>query len=674
MLTSAYPSCPPLRVVLALGLCACAKPFPPPAAPSPPPEPAAEPAPRRYDTIERAAFNKQAQRLNLPMFWTADANENGSVDPDEVVPLLFFASSPAWTTDNEFTPEFDTAYDALVAAHRAPDPEGDDDEARRRRAVLRELDLGRPTLVRSDLRSLPDNERRAIARLLEAAALIDRLYAIQTGAAVLASGVPDDPASQSLFRRNWGPRCMAPQTEPDPDCSAIPGAPKPRVDVYPADLQDDAGFCAALEKRPDAKELLAPFVVVREKDGKLVTEKYSQAYEGPMQSIAARLDAAAEELGTDEEPFKDYLRAAASAFRDNDWEAADEAWSKMTGKNSKYYLRIGPDEVYWEPCSQKAGFHVSFARVNRDSLAWQERLLPLQQKMEQSLARLIGRPYRARQITFHLPDFIDVIVNAGNSRSALGGTIGQSLPNWGKVAEESRGRTVVMANLFRDPDSLEDSRQVVASLFDAEAAAMRTDDATPGLLVTILHEAAHNLGPSQGYEYRGKPSKLAFGGELATMLEELKAHTGALYYLDMLAKQGVIDAEMQQRAYLDSVRWAFGQISRGMRTKSGRRKPYGQLSAIQIGFLMDEGAVEWDPEAVAANGKDTGAFKIRLDGFPAACQKMMKQVGRIKATHDRAACEALAAKYVDGDVVPLETISKRVQRQPRPALLYALDL
>ena len=35
----------------------------------------------------------------------------------------------------------------------------------------------------------------------------------------------------------------------------------PPVDVYPAGMQADAQFCATLEKRPDAKKLLAPFVV-----------------------------------------------------------------------------------------------------------------------------------------------------------------------------------------------------------------------------------------------------------------------------------------------------------------------------------------------------------------------------------------------------------------------------
>ena len=48
---------------------------------------------------------------------------------------------------------------------------------------------------------------------------------------------------------------------------------------------------------------------------------------------------------------------------------ADEAWAKMTVDNSKWYVRVAPDETYWEPCAQKAGFHLTFARINQGSQA-----------------------------------------------------------------------------------------------------------------------------------------------------------------------------------------------------------------------------------------------------------------------------------------------------------------
>jgi hypothetical protein len=111
-----------------------------------------------------------------------------------------------------------------------------------------------------------------------------------------------------------------------------------------------------------------------------------------------------------------------------------------------------------------------------------------------------------------------------------------------------------------------------------------------------------------------------------------------------------------------------------MYTPSGQRKPYSQLAAVQIGFLMDRGALTWDPAARAANGSDAGAFSIDYARFEPAVAELMTQVMHIKAGGDRAAAEALATRYVDGDRVPMSTIVERYQRFPRASFVYALTL
>ena len=172
---------------------------------------------------------------------------------------------------------------------------------------------------------------------------------------------------------------------------------------------------------------------------------------------------------------------------------------------------------------------MSFARIDQRSLAMQARLSPHQQAMEEGIAKLAGAPYRARKAGFHLPDFIEIVFNAGDSRGPVGATIGQSLPNWGPVANESRGRTVAMTNLYADPDSLAVRRERASTLLATQTLAKVTDDPSAGLFSTVLHEAAHNLGPSHEYAVGGKKDDQVFGGDLASMLEELKAQTGALY-------------------------------------------------------------------------------------------------------------------------------------------------
>ncbi len=659
---SAIPAAPCVLVLLASSVALAAT------APAPAP---------RFDRVERLAFNRAAVRLDLPLFWVADASGNGAVEPGEVAALELYGHQEVWVSEGRFTPAFLAAYEAIVVeAGRADvvtaglDPK----EVERRRLVRQDLDAGIATLVASDLSGLPADHRAFARRMLRAAELVDRLYARQCGAAALEARVPaDDPASRRMFRRNWGPRGAAPATEQNEACTASPGVARRRVDAYPAALQDQGDFCARLEGLPDAARLLDPFTVVRERSSALVAVPYSEAWADEMGAVAAELEAAARDLQDPaEEALRTYLRAAAAGFRSNDWRGADEAWARMGARNSSWYLRVAPDEVYWDPCSQKAGFHLTLARIDRASLEWQDRLTPLRQEMEDRLAALVGPPYAARQVSFQLPDFVQIVANAGNDREPFGATLGQSLPNWGPVANEGRGRTVVMTNLYTDPDSLAIRRAQAAALLSPATLADYTDRGVPGQLATILHEAAHNLGPAHEYRVDGKNDGEVFGGGLASTLEELKAQTAALWYLELLRAKGVISDELARQSYVDSLVWAFGHISRGMYSDGGQRKPYSQLAAIQVGHLLRQGALRWDPQAPAANGSDRGAFTLDLAKVPAAVEELMRLVGGVKARGDRAAAEKLCAELVDGTVVPQALIAERMLRQPKASFVYSV--
>lgn len=631
---------------------------------------------RTHDAISRADFNRYAVRLNLPVYWIADANSNKSLDVDEVAPLLFYGSQPTWTANGAFTKDFETAYDQIVDASKAPPLDASSEDGKRRTLVREDLDAGRPTLVRSDFSAASAEDKAFVKRMLGIADLIDDLYETQNGAKAEATKLPADPESKSLFRRNRGPKCEGPVSSKDPACSALPGSPKHLVDIYPAEVQAKDTFCKDLQARKDADALMGHFNVVRGAGNDLKPVPYHEAYADKMKAIADALNATAAEIKDPaEQPLVAYLKAAAGSFTSNDWTPADEAWAKMSVDNSKWYVRVAPDETYWEPCAQKAGFHLSFARINQGSKQWQEKLVPVQQDMEAAIAKLAGPPYKERKVTFHLPDFIDIVVNAGDDRDPLGATIGQSLPNWGPVANEGRGRTVAMVNINTDPDSREARQAQAESLLDAASAKLYPASTEPGLLSTILHEATHNLGPAHEYKVKGKTDDDMFGGPIASMMEELKAQSGALYLLDFLRQKGLIDEAMAQQAFVDSIIWAFGHISQGMYTADHNRKAYGNLAAIQIGFLIDNGALTWDANATAANGTDKGAFTIHADKLVPVANELMKQVAGIKARGDKAAAEKLIARYVDAEtVVPHKLIAERFLRHPKPSFVYSVVL
>lgn len=631
---------------------------------------------------DRAALNRAALELALPLFWTRDANGNGQPDAPEIAVVWGLDARPRshWIDGGQLTPAFRAAWEEVRArAAAGPRPAGSGAEAARQAALQREVSQSYFTVIESDFSSAPEEDRALVRHVLAAARLVERIHARQLGTLGMESRIPPgDGLSRLVFFLNEGPWCSAPGTEKDPACAAISPAPPRRSGLYPADLQATPEFCAALEKDPRARALTDPFTVVsRDASGALEALPYHVAYREDMEAVARELDGAAEGLRSPgEAALRAYLAAAARAFRTNDWFAADEAWSRMNAENSRWYLRVAPDEVYYEPCNLKAGFHVTFARIDPGSLAWQRRLDPLKNEMEKALAAMAGAPYAAREVSFHLPDFIRIVLNAGDSRSPRGATVGQSLPNWGPVANEGRGRTVAMTNFDADPETREVLRKRAASLLCADAMKRYSDEEDATVLGTVLHEAAHNLGPSHEYTVGGKVDDQIFGGPMASTMEELKAQSSALFLTGWLAARGAIPRELAERANVHDVTWTFGHISRGMYDAEGKIKPYSALAAIQVGALLREGALSWRANETAANGTDRGCLAVDFAGFHAAVARLETAVLGVKARGDAAAARALEKEYVrspTGAVADvLRTVTERMLRFPAGTYLYSV--
>jgi hypothetical protein len=204
-----------------------------------------------------------------------------------------------------------------------------------------------------------------------------------------------------------------------------------------------------------------------------------------------------------------------------------------------------------------------------------------------------------------------------------------------------------------------------------------TTDPEPLLMSTVLHEAAHNLGPAHQYKANGKIDREAFGGPLASTLEELKAQTAALYFTSWLVDKKQVTAEDAEKAHVRDIVWGFGHISQGMYDEDKHPKNYSQLAAIQLGWLMKNNAVTWKADETAANDKDKGCFSLALDKFPAVVKTLMTEVAQIKGKGDKARAEKLVKEFVDvtGDKKKVhEVITERVLRSPKPSFVYSIKL
>ncbi len=645
--------------------------------------------PQKLDKLPRLDFNRRAAELNLPIFWRSDADSDKALEPGELAVLWGVADTTRadWVdAAGHFTAKMTDAYQRMTT----PDDWSklSPEEQKRINTVIDELGQGRPSLVETDFNSASAEDKAIVDNVLAAAKLIEKIYAKQRGVDGLEDKITDAPSRQ-LYYRNQSPFCAAPKTEKDPSCGALAQMPKKASGMYPQNIQGDyPGFCQVLEKRKDADALMNQFVVVKDKqggkaEGKPATDDleavpYQVEYKAEMTQVSDKLKAAAAAI-TDpgEAAFKAYLEAAAASFLSGDWQPADEAWAKMTSTNSKWYLRIAPDETYSEPCSHKAGFQVSFAKVNPDSLEWQKKLEPHKTEMEAELAGLAGPPYKVHDVTFHLPDFIDMILNAGDARSPTGATIGESLPNWGPVANEGRGRTVAMVNFYTDKDSEDALKEVTSSLLCKASFDKFDFDPKLAVMSTVLHEASHNLGPAHEYKVKGKTDEQIFGGSLASMLEELKAQTSALYFADWLVGKKTVTQAQADGAHFHDVSWAFGHIAQGMVDADGKPKPYSQLASIEMGSLFKAGALAWHADETAANGKDKGCMAVDLDKWKPAIADLEKDVLHVKGAGDKAGALKLKKEFVDADKGDWADMRKVIQerwlRLPKASFVYAIN-
>ena len=172
----------------------------------------------------------------------------------------------------------------------------------------------------------------------------------------------------------------------------------------------------------------------------------------------------------------------------------------------------------------------------------------VEQDMEEALATRIGAPYTARKVTFHLPDFIDIVFNAGDDRNAIGATHRREPAELGPGRERgarAHGRDEQPLHRSRQPrdprasrrESLLDGRRRMAAYGDvADAGPARRRSST---------RRRTTSAPRTSTSSTARPTARRSAAPLASMLEELKAQTGALYFLELRAQaKGIIDDEL----------------------------------------------------------------------------------------------------------------------------------
>ena len=438
-----------------------------------------------------------------------------------------------------------------------------------------------PVDIGADLRALPPNERQALARLIEAARIIDALFLRQSwaGNEPLLLDLLGDTSSRGRARLHYFLINKGPWSRLDLDAPFLPGVPaKPGgANFYPAGATraEVEAWHRTLTEAGRAQATGFFTTVRRGPDGTFMTVPYSLEYQGELAQLAALLREAAQL--TAQPTLKTFLLKRAEALLNNDYHESDVAWLEL---DATIEPTIGPYEVYEDEWfNAKAAFE-AFITVRDEAetgklkrfageLQWLEDRLPIDPALRNPKLGALA-PIRV----------VDVIFSAGDGNHGVQ-TAAFNLPNDERTVAEKGSKRVMLRNSQEAK-----FRKVLVPV--SQVALAPPDHASLSFEAffthILMHELMHGLGPHN----------ITMGGRATTVrqelkdtyssLEEAKADISGLWALQQLIDKGVIEKSMEKGLYTTFLASAFRSV------RFGLSEAHGKGIALQLNHLLDYGS------------------------------------------------------------------------------------
>ncbi|HQX46825.1 MAG TPA: hypothetical protein PLC64_14535 [Steroidobacteraceae bacterium] len=485
-----------------------------------------------------------------------------------------------------------------------------------------------PVEIRVDLASLPENERAALAYLVEASRIVDALFLRQRSPAVPAQllALADDNSPLGRARLAYFVLNKGPWSELDHDAPFIAGAaPKPGgANFYPLDATREE-IDAWIRTLSDTDRLAATgfFTTIRRTpEGKLTTVPYSMEYQGQLGELARLLREAA--AATKQPTLKSFLEKRAAAFFSNDYYASDIAWMEL---DATIEPTIGPYEVYEDEWfNYKAAFEAFITVTDAGETAQLARFGKELQGLEDHLP--IDRKYRRAKLGGLAPiRVVNVVVSAGDGNHGIQ-TAAFNLPNDERVVAEKGSKRVMLRN-FQQAKFEKVLLPIAGIALPAEDRALVQFE--PFFTHILMHELMHGLGP-QTITVDGRATTVRQElKELNGTLEEAKADISGLWALQQLMDKGVIDKRGERGMYVTFLASSFRTL------RFGLNESHAKGMALQVNYLLDHGAVRI--------GED-GRFSLDLAKTKKAVTGLTHDIMTLQARGDYAGVKALLDKMV----------------------------
>ena len=521
-----------------------------------------------------------------------------------------------------------------------------------------------PTDIAADVSRLSPADRQVLTKLVQASKIIDALFMRQAWAGngamlldLLRDETPEGRARLHYFLINRGPWSRL-----DNNDVFVPGAPpKPEgANFYPADATK-AEIERWIASLPAAERAHARgfFTVVRRTGQAFTLVPYHVEYQSELAQAAALLREAATLTG--EPTLKTYLTKRADAFLSNDYYDSDVAWMDLKGAIEP---TIGPYEVYEDEWfNSKAAFESFITVLDEGESAKLQRFAGELQDIENHLP--IHPTHRNPTLGSSAPIVVvNEIYAAGDANHGVQ-TAAFNLPNDERVVSEKGSKRVMLKNVqdAKFARTLTPISQVVL------AAADQKDVSFEAFFTHILvHELMHGLGPHNITVGGRKTTVRQELKETYSAIEEAKADISSLFAIQYLIDKGVVPRSLERPLYTTFLASTFRSI------RFGINEAHGRGNAIQLNYLMDQGAVTVradgtfavDPavakEAVAGLTRDI--MTIQAEGNYAAAKDLRDRMGVVRPPVQRALDRLLA---VPTDIEPrFTTADELVDEANRP--------
>jgi Peptidase family M49 len=507
-----------------------------------------------------------------------------------------------------------------------------------------------PTPIRVDTSQLSSGDRQALAKLIEAARVINPLFMQQLWSKNLDTWntVKNDnsPLGQARSHYYWVNK--GPWSTLDDQKAFMAGVPdrKPLgANFYPEDMTKEE-FATWVKTLPEAQQHEATgfFTVIRrDANGKLKLVPYSEEYKADLDKAGALLREAA--ALTTNATLKKFCEGRAAAFASNNYYASDVAWMDL---DAPIDITFGPYETYNDELfNYKAAFETYITLRDEGESNKLKAFAAHLQDLENNLPE--DPQFRTPKLGAAAPiRVVNSIFSSGDGDHGVQ-TAAFNLPNDEKVVAEKGAKRVMLKNIQEAK-----FRTVLIPIASRTLSPLAHADVSfePFFTHILAHELMHGLGPQQLTVNGKKTSPRQQLKELYSSIEEAKADATGLWALQYMmdhAKEmnltGVLHADeaAERQLYTTYLASTFRTL------RFGISEAHGKGMAFQFNFLVDHGGFVQNSD---------GTFSVDMTKIKPAVRDLTHTLLTLEANGDYAA----AKKMLDEMVVIRPATQKLLDR------------